>query len=174
MSVSDGPGRPYQPQLELAYGRAADDERDAVAEIVRSAAAEGKLRHGELEERLDSVYAAKTHGELAGLISDLVPPPAPAAPPVPATPSPSNQTVPWTQPGVSDKTIVPAAILCVLFGVFGAHRFYAGRTKSAVVMLVLFFATAGVVPAVWMLADLIVLLTRSFRDGNGDTMRNWT
>jgi len=29
--------------------------------------------------------------------------------------------------GLSDKRILPALLLCFLLGVFGAHRFYAGK-----------------------------------------------
>jgi TM2 domain-containing membrane protein YozV len=61
----------------------------------------------------------------------------------------------------------------LFFGIFGAHRFYAGRIGSAVAMLVLFFVTLGVVPAIWMLVDLIILVTSSFRDGQGKIMRRW-
>jgi TM2 domain-containing membrane protein YozV len=74
---------------------------------------------------------------------------------------------------VSDRAILPAFLLCLFFGIFGAHRFYAGRIGSAVAMLVLFFVTLGVVPAFWMLVDLIILATSSFRDGQGNIMRRW-
>ena len=40
-------------------------------------------------------------------------------------------------------------------------------------MLVLFFVTLGVVPTFWMLIDLIILATSSFKDGQGNIMRKW-
>jgi hypothetical protein len=42
-----------------------------VAKILHDAMAEGRLTVGELEERLDKVYAAKTFGELEPLTRDL-------------------------------------------------------------------------------------------------------
>lgn len=50
---------------------ASDAERDAVAARLRDGAAEGRLDPVEFEQRLDAVYTARTHGQLAGLIADL-------------------------------------------------------------------------------------------------------
>jgi CO/xanthine dehydrogenase Mo-binding subunit len=58
--------------------RASDAERDQVAEVLRSHAAQGRL---ELDDRLGAAYAARTRGDLAVLTADL--PPAPPAPPPP-------------------------------------------------------------------------------------------
>lgn len=63
---------------------------------------------------------------------------------------------------VSDKKIVPAAVLCGILGVFGAHRFYAGKTGTAVLQL----CTLGGL-GLWMLYDLILILTGQFRDADG-------
>jgi hypothetical protein len=51
--------------------RASDQDRDRTAEILREAAAEGRLSMTELDERLDAVYAAKTYAELEPVVSDL-------------------------------------------------------------------------------------------------------
>ncbi|WP_419997496.1 DUF1707 SHOCT-like domain-containing protein [Streptomyces boninensis] len=66
--------------------RASDKDRDRVAEILREALAEGRLDADEHSERIDRVYAAKTHGELEPIVRDLpaagerpVTGPAPAA-----------------------------------------------------------------------------------------------
>lgn len=64
--------------------------------------------------------------------------------------------------GASDKTIVPAAVLCVILGVFGAHRFYVGKLGTGVLQLV----TLGGL-GLWMLYDLVLILTRQFRDSEG-------
>jgi hypothetical protein len=64
--------------------RASDAEREAVADRLREAAAEGRLDHEELEERVAAAYGARTHGELAAVTEDLPAPPAVVAPrPVP-------------------------------------------------------------------------------------------
>jgi len=42
-----------------------------VAELLRSAAADGRLTLAELEERLDTLYAAKTYAELEPVVDDL-------------------------------------------------------------------------------------------------------
>lgn len=59
--------------------RAADTDREHVAKILHDAMSEGRLTVGELDERLQTVYAAKTLGELEPVTSDL-----PAPSPLPA------------------------------------------------------------------------------------------
>jgi hypothetical protein len=56
---------------DIAAQRAADTDRDAVAERLRVAAREGRIEPWELEERLGQAYSAKTYGELATLLADL-------------------------------------------------------------------------------------------------------
>ncbi|MFJ6775861.1 DUF1707 domain-containing protein [Kitasatospora sp. NPDC091257] len=51
--------------------RAGDSDREAVAEQLRVAAGDGRIDLGELEERLDRTYAARTYGELDILVADL-------------------------------------------------------------------------------------------------------
>jgi hypothetical protein len=51
--------------------RAADTDREQVAERLRRAAAEGRLLTDELEERLGAALSAKTYGELDAIVSDL-------------------------------------------------------------------------------------------------------
>jgi hypothetical protein len=53
--------------------RASDAEREQHAEILRRAAGEGRLTMEELDDRLNQVYASRTHGELARLVADVVP-----------------------------------------------------------------------------------------------------
>jgi hypothetical protein len=61
----------------------------------------------------------------------------------------------------SDKRILPAALLCVMLGVFGAHRFYVGKTATGLAQL----CTLGGM-GLWMLYDLILILTAQFRDAD--------
>ena len=51
--------------------RASDSDREKVAERLSRHAAEGRLDHDELEERVAAAYAAKTEAELAELTRDL-------------------------------------------------------------------------------------------------------
>ncbi len=61
----------------------------------------------------------------------------------------------------SEKLILPAAMLCLVLGVFGAHRFYAGRPLSAVLQLL----TLGGF-GIWWVVDLIMLVTGHFKDAD--------
>ena len=51
--------------------RASDEDRERVAERLRHATGEGRLLAEELEERLGTVFAARTYGELDDVVSDL-------------------------------------------------------------------------------------------------------
>jgi hypothetical protein len=51
--------------------RASDADRDAAAAVINNALAEGRLSPEEHSERLDAIYAAKTHAELVPLLDDL-------------------------------------------------------------------------------------------------------
>lgn len=64
--------------------RASDRDRDACADRLRTAHAEGRLTVEEFNERLDATFAARTLGELQTLTRDLPGPVAPA-PVVPRT-----------------------------------------------------------------------------------------
>jgi hypothetical protein len=61
----------------------------------------------------------------------------------------------------SDKKLIPAALLCFILGVFGAHRFYVGKTVTGVLQLL----TLGGL-GLWMLYDLVLILTVQFRDAD--------
>jgi hypothetical protein len=51
--------------------RAADVDREFVAEKLRGALNEGRLTLSEYDDRLRDAYAARTYGELKGLLADL-------------------------------------------------------------------------------------------------------
>jgi hypothetical protein len=68
--------------------RASDADRERVADVLRQAAGDGRLTMEELDQRLDSVYAAKTYAELEPITKDLpqaaggrAPAPAPSGDP---------------------------------------------------------------------------------------------
>ncbi len=69
---------------------------------------------------------------------------------------------------VSDCRRVSAILLCLVLGVFGGHRFYLGYKAKAWLQL---FTIGGL--GLWMLGDLILLLTGELRDGRGRKIRRW-
>jgi hypothetical protein len=54
-----------------AHLRAADADREQVADQLRTSHAEGRIDLSEFQQRLDRCYQAKTFGELGALVSDL-------------------------------------------------------------------------------------------------------
>jgi hypothetical protein len=54
--------------------RASDADRERTAGLLRDAAGDGRLSVDELEERLHTMYATRTHAELEALVADLVVP----------------------------------------------------------------------------------------------------
>ena len=74
-----------------------------------------------------------------------------------------------TMSGTSDKRILPAFLLCFFLGVFGAHRFYAGKIGTGILELL----TLGGF-GIWWLVDIILIATGSFRDGDGQKITEWT
>lgn len=76
-----GEAKPVPSQL-----RASHEDRDAVIEVLRVAAGDGRLTADELDERLEIAFNARTYGELAKLTADLPATgrPLPAAAPVAA------------------------------------------------------------------------------------------
>ena len=71
------------PDQPTPYLRAADTDREAAVEKLRTAAVEGRLDHDELEQRLTAAYGAKWCSDLDRLTADVTPVPLPPPPPVP-------------------------------------------------------------------------------------------
>ena len=70
--------------------------------------------------------------------------------------------------GNSTRKRLIALILCLCFGIFGIHRFYAGKPLSAKVQL---FTIGGL--GIWFLIDLIYIIVGEFVDGDGKKIRDW-
>jgi len=51
--------------------RAADSDREAVADILREQHVAGRIDADELQERIDRCYSAKTYADLDALVTDL-------------------------------------------------------------------------------------------------------
>jgi TM2 domain-containing membrane protein YozV len=77
--------------------------------------------------------------------------------------------VPAASSPPSERRLLPALLLCLVIGLFGAHRFYAGRTASGILQLL----TVGGF-GIWWLADLILLATGQFRDAQGARITEWS
>ena len=71
--MSDSPD--HRPELRIS-----DTDRDRTAEVLREAHAHGRITVDELDERLTSVYAAKTYADLVPITRDLPAVPEAAAP----------------------------------------------------------------------------------------------
>jgi Domain of unknown function (DUF4190)/Domain of unknown function (DUF1707) len=69
---------PYEPPSHDL--RASDSDREATVERLRVAGMEGRLDSDELEDRIESAYAARWCSELDALTLDVTPPPARLAP----------------------------------------------------------------------------------------------
>ncbi|MEU9928215.1 MULTISPECIES: DUF1707 domain-containing protein [unclassified Streptomyces] len=68
--------------------RASDAERERIAELLREAVAEGRLDMDEFDQRLETAYKARTHGELEPLVQDLPAPGSVVAPVGSSAPAP--------------------------------------------------------------------------------------
>jgi uncharacterized protein DUF1707 len=75
--------------------RASDADRERVVEHLRTALQEGRLDLGEYDERMQRAYAAKTYGDLDGLLTDLPVAQPPAPPGAPVEQRPKHPTVEW-------------------------------------------------------------------------------
>jgi uncharacterized protein DUF1707 len=102
--------------------RAGDGDRQAVADKLKLALDEGRLDIGEYDERLQKTYAAKTYGDLKGMLDDLpgtvvapqgqsgVDPVLAAAAPPPVKAKPSGQLVKAWLGGFGGVFVVSMAI----------------------------------------------------------------
>nr|WP_206314577.1 DUF1707 domain-containing protein [Streptomyces coryli] len=112
----------HRPAAEAEL-RASDKDRDRVAEILREALAEGRLDAEEHSERIDRVYAAKTHGELEPLVRDL---PAVGA-------RPASEPAPAAYTGAPHSAVPPEAtnLVAIFSGASRKGRWRAGSRINA-------------------------------------------
>ena len=67
-----------------------------------------------------------------------------------------------------EKRLV-ALVLCYILGIFGAHRFYVGKTTSAVFQIL----TLGGF-GIWTLIDFIFILFGEFTNAKAERLVEWT
>ena len=144
----------------------------------------------EPEQRYQQASQIKTDVET---IATGAPPPisgaAKTAGAVPSTP------LMLPQPVMSDRVILPAFLLAFFFGIFGAHRFYAGKIWTGLlqlaglggcVLMIIICAITDLQPAAgillatlicacgaWAVIDWIMILCKVFTDGSGRRLVNW-
>ncbi|MFD5506355.1 DUF1707 domain-containing protein [Streptomyces sp. NPDC059761] len=99
--------KPAAPAAAPAELRASDADRDRIAHILADALAEGRLTADEHSERLDSLYAVKTVGELEVLVRDL---PAPGGP---AAAAPAYGQHPAPAPAAAGQAAVSETVVAV-------------------------------------------------------------
>ncbi len=80
--------------------------------------------------------------------------------------TPPFYTPPHGDSRFSSKNGLVVLLLCFFLGAFGIHRFYIGRTLTAVLMLV----TLGGL-GIWVLVDLILLVTDGLYDEEGKIVK---
>ena len=68
-----------------------------------------------------------------------------------------------------ERKLLPVFLLAFLLGPFGAHRFFVGKTGTALLQL---FTLGGL--GLWVLFDLIVIITGNFTDKDGHKITEWT
>ncbi len=71
-------------------------------------------------------------------------------------------------PDSSDKSRAVALILAILVGVFGVHRFYAGKVGTGILMLL----TLGGL-GIWYIYDIVLIASGAFRDADGKRLIAW-
>jgi TM2 domain-containing membrane protein YozV len=85
---------------------------------------------------------------------------------------------------ISPKSRIAATLFAWFLGIFGAHRFYVGKTGTAVTMLVLGligFATLWlfvgeiflIAVGIWAFVDFIIAVTGNMRDKEGKLIQKW-
>jgi hypothetical protein len=108
--------------------RISDQDRHRVAELLREAAAEGRLDLDELDERLEAAYAAKVYADLVPLTSDL---PGPHA-----SLQPLGETLPVPRPAPGlPATVSHHSSVAIMSGVDRKGVWQIGSTHTAFSMM---------------------------------------
>ncbi len=87
---------------------------------------------------------------------------------------------------ISPKSRRATVLLALFLGIFGAHRFYIGKTRTAIVMLILsilylvtvrFWGIIMVIPlamvGLWAFIDLIFAVSGTMKDREGKLIKKW-
>ncbi len=86
---------------------------------------------------------------------------------------------------ISSKSRLATVLLTCFLGIFGVHRFYIGKTRTAIVMLILsvfylvtlrFWGIVVISLAVvglWTFIDFIFAVSGIMKDKEGKLIKNW-
>ena len=86
---------------------------------------------------------------------------------------------------ISPKSRLAVTLFAWFLGIFGAHRFYLGKTGTAVVMLILgilYFSTVWffgigfiflIAVGIWALVDFIMAVAGAMKDKDGRPIKKW-
>lgn len=77
---------------------------------------------------------------------------------------------PMVAPATGGNEWLTALLLCFFLGWLGVHRFYTKNTDIAVAQLVLAILSCGVVSGIWSLVDFILILSGSYKKGDGQIL----
>ena len=69
---------------------------------------------------------------------------------------------------MTNKTKLPALLMCFFLGCFGVHRFYVGKVKTGIAQLL----TPGGL-GIWALIDLFLIALNKFTDKQGHALTKW-
>lgn len=68
-----------------------------------------------------------------------------------------------TSGNAAESRMLVVALLCLFLGCLGVHRFYVGKIGTGLIQLCTFGGFG-----IWALIDLIMIVTRNFKDKNGN------
>ena len=86
---------------------------------------------------------------------------------------------------ISPKSRLATVLLTCFLGIFGVHRFYIGKTRTAIAMLILsifylvtvrfwgIMVISLAVVGLWTLIDLIFVVSGIMKDREGKRIKNW-
>ena len=87
---------------------------------------------------------------------------------------------------ISSRSRLATVLLTCFLGIFGTHRFYIGKIRTAIVMLILsilylvtvrFWGMIMIIPlavvGLWALIDFIFAVSGIMRDREGKRIKNW-
>ncbi|MFN0118127.1 MAG: NINE protein [Elusimicrobiota bacterium] len=69
----------------------------------------------------------------------------------------------------SNKKRTTALLLCFFLGGLGIHRFYVGKIKTGIAIIL----TIGGFFGIWPLIDLILIIMGEFKDKEGKPISTW-